>query len=552
MAFRTKRNSMLHQVLKDPAREVAINEEIAKGAQWIIEGPLRRVPPYYFTYLTFCKQRWIGQQLLSVFTQEFRDRTQEYYKRAIDNGLVLVNDEVASTDQVLKNGDLIMHRTHKHEQPVTSRPIKIVHQDDDLVVIDKPGGLPVHPTGRFNFNTVMALLEHENKIVCHPCNRLDRLTSGLMFLAKNSKSAEKLGQQIRDRTVSKQYLALVIGKFPPTAEVEGNMRTVDPKLSLNMMDNHPDSKTSCTKFKFVSYDKETDRSLVLCMPETGRTHQIRVHLQHLGFPIVNDPIYSNPEVWGPTLGKNFTAETADVEKIAAALDKAGKTEPAQSYEYPNAKGEMLSGEVCDICDTPLYTDPGPNDLNLYLHALRYKAQDNSWSYDTDIPEWATNVHMKFMRKALEEARKAPDLPGAFAVGAVLVHDGEILETGYTRELEGNTHAEENALAKLAKRGQEIPEGTCLYTTMEPCTYRLSGNKPCNERVLENPAIKTVFVGVMEPSTFVQNNTSRSTLEREGVIYIKIPGVSEEALQIAEKGHRVGTKRKIDSQSEPTS
>lgn len=596
---------MLHHILKDPAREVAINQEISKGAKWVIEGPLRRVPPYYYTYLTFCKQRWIGQTLLDVFASEFRDRSKEYYQRAIEEELVLVNDKVATVDQILCNGDLIMHRTHKHEQPVTSRKIKIVHEDDDLVVIDKPNGLPVHPTGRFNFNTVMAILEHENKIVCHPCNRLDRLTSGLMFLAKNSKSAEKLGQQIRDRTVQKEYLALVVGEFPLRAGVEGEMLTVDPKLSLNMMSGdiktytfddietviveesdesdvtpptapetvettisrsntdeaglekepevqtnasgkkrrrqkvmkpEKDTKFSKTTFQRVSYDKKSNRSLVLCRPRTGRTHQIRVHLQHLGFPISNDPIYSNPAVWGPELGRNLKLQTAPVESIRLSLDNCGKTEPAHSYDHPDSKGEMLSGETCSVCDTALYTDPGVNDLDLYLHALKYEAHDKKWSYETEMPWWAVAEHSRFMELALNEARKAPDLDGAFAVGAVLVHNGTVLETGYTRELEGNTHAEQNALTKLANRGVAIPPGTCLYTTMEPCTYRLSGNLPCSDRVIANRNITTTFVGVLEPGTFVENNTSRSKLQDEGLVYLQVPGYAEEALKIAEKGH----------------
>lgn len=538
--FRVKNNTMLHKVLKDPAREAAIQEEIAQGAQWVIDGPLRRVPPYYFTYLTFCKQRWLDRTLFDIFSKEFRDRPIDYYRRAIDSGLVLVNDKPANLETKLQSGDLLTHRTHKHEQPVSSRPVQIVFQDDELVVVDKPSGIPAHPTGRFKFNTVVSLLQADYGIHCHPCNRLDRLTSGLMFMAKNPKGADRIGKQIRDREVSKQYLALCVGKFS-TEEVTVDLpiRTVAPKVTLNMVD-HVEGKESVTKFQRVSYDPKTNYSLVLCSPQTGRTHQIRVHLQHLGFPIANDPIYSSKDVWGSNLGKGVSYQSAladdQLQSLIDNLDAVGKTAYATSAAHPDSKGEMLSGEKCSICETELYTDPGPNDLDLWLHALRYRAPLHKWDYETALPDWATDLHMPYMRLALDEARKAPDLPGAFAVGAALVHEGEVLATGYTRELEGNTHAEQNALAKLKEQGRDIPEGTCLYTTMEPCTERLSGNLPCCDRVLQHPNIKTVFVGVMEPQDFIANNTSRQRLENAGMAYIQIPGVAEEALNIAKKGH----------------
>lgn len=142
-----------------------------------------------------------------------------------------VNKTVADLQTIIRNGDQISHRTHKHEPPVTSRPIKIVFEDDELCVIDKPSGIPVHPTGRYRFNTVVMILKHEQHKNVHrkyltflikikinnpfkACNRLDRLTSGLMFLAKSGKGADKMGALLRDREVKKEYIARVVGEFP--------------------------------------------------------------------------------------------------------------------------------------------------------------------------------------------------------------------------------------------------------------------------------------------------------------------------------------------------
>lgn len=143
------------------SQETTIADEVAQGAKYVIDGPLRRVPPYYFTYLTFCKQRWRDKNLLDLFTTEFRDRDAAYYKQAIESGQVTVNKKVADLNTIIRNGDQISHRTHKHEPPVSSRPIRIVYEDDELCVIDKPSGMPVHPTGRYRFNTAVQILKHE-------------------------------------------------------------------------------------------------------------------------------------------------------------------------------------------------------------------------------------------------------------------------------------------------------------------------------------------------------------------------------------------------------
>lgn len=323
------------------------------------------------------------------------------------------------------------------------------------------------------------------------------------------------------------------------------LTTVAPKVALNRI--KPDGKPAKTEFKRISYDGQT--SIVRCRPYTGRTHQIRVHLQYLGHPIANDPIYSNEWVWGPELGKDGAGDDAELE---ARLSEIGRSRPASTWITPvdyakfeegrsKAKenggfGEALLNEKCDVCRSDLYSDPGSNDLDLWLHALTYSSLDKSWSYETEFPEWALEPSRKFMKLAMEEAKKCEGTETAFSVGAVLVKDGEVLETGYSRELPGNTHAEQCALEKyFAKNGgvRDVPEGTVIFTTMEPCSERLSGNLPCVDRILGS-IIKTVFVGVVEPDTFVANNTGRKKLADAGIEYIHIPGYEEECLAIATK------------------
>lgn len=254
-----------------------------------------------------------------------------------------------------------------------------------------------------------------------PCNRLDRLTSGVMFIAKHPKSAEELSQQITQRTVRKEYIARVKGEFPD-GEVVCDMPIlqISPKLGLNRV--RANGRTARTVFKKLAYyppttnngsknssspqQTETDEtrpgteegySVVRCLPVTGRTHQLRVHLQFLGHPIANDPIYCNRRVWGANLGANDADASQDTdEDIITRLSRMGKSEVADAVayhdemvdEYNKKKAEKMSGELCDICQTPLYTDPGEQELSLWLHSLRYEDAGGSWSYVSPLPAWA--------------------------------------------------------------------------------------------------------------------------------------------------------------------
>ncbi|KAL8721819.1 MAG: hypothetical protein Q9225_001574 [Loekoesia sp. 1 TL-2023] len=394
---------------------------------YYLEDGLRKVRPYHFTYNTYCKQRWRGRELLDIFATEFRDRPQEYYKDAIECGNVTINGQkVSSVQQIVKNGDVISHTLHRHEPPVTAQPIGIVHEDNNMIVINKPAGVPVHPAGRYNYNSIVEIMRAERGHGWNPlpCNRLDRLTSGVMFVGKHPKAAEKLTDQIMARTVKKEYVARVIGEFPEGDVIcDQPVMQISPKLGLNRA--RASGKDARTIFKRMAFypprpmtngsgpkpedhrsEKEKTQdskmawkgkegySIVRCLPLTGRTHQLRVHLQFLGHPISNDPIYCNQRVFGPSLAAG-DALSDDDEDIISRLSKMGKSEAAEAIEYDEMmeeynkkKAEKLTGERCEVCDTPLYSDPGPHELGIYLHARRYACQDGNWEYETPLPEWA--------------------------------------------------------------------------------------------------------------------------------------------------------------------
>ncbi|KAJ5558573.1 hypothetical protein N7461_002545 [Penicillium sp. DV-2018c] len=439
-------------------------------APYYLEGGFRRIKPYHYTYNTNCKERWRGRTLVEIFTSEFRDRKPEYYvrginlipdkskkifrannqqRKALEDGLVQVNGVVATPDTRLKNGQVISHTLHRHEPPVTSLPVGIIHEDDDLLVIDKPAGIPVHAAGRYHFNTVIEILRADrgSEWTPRPCNRLDRLTSGIMFIGKHPKGAEKMATALKARSVQKEYIARVKGKFPDGVVVcDQPIMQVSPKLGLNRV--RATGKEATTKFRRLAYyppeaatetahlvpgeggrpatpppvlcNESEGYSIVHCFPLTGRTHQIRVHLQFLGHPITNDPIYSNRRVFGPELGKAEASAERD-EEIVARLSLMGKTEipdtvsyrmhltaapnvppntdpvlvneimhreqVAASEAYEKRKGEKLSGVLCDVCGTELYSDPGPHELGIFLHAVAYADKDGDWGYRSPMPRW---------------------------------------------------------------------------------------------------------------------------------------------------------------------
>lgn len=398
------------------------------GSPWprpyYFENGLRRVNPYHFTYNTNAKGRWRQRPLLEIFSEEFRDRSYEYYKNAIETGNICINGEKVPTDAIVHNGDVVSHTIHRHEPPVTPDPVGIVHEDEDIIVINKPAGVPVHPAGRYNFNSVIEIVRDQRGYQFNPlpCNRLDRLTSGIMFLGKHRRGAEEMCAQILNRTVMKEYVARVAGKFPEGEIVcEKPILQISPKLGLNAV--RANGKTARTVFRRLAYYPPKDSamengdvgetintellnddtpwkrlqgySIVRCAPLTGRTHQIRVHLQFLGHPISNDPIYSNQRVFGPALAEG-SADSDNDDNIIERLSKMGKEEVADAIayhdemvdQYQARKAEKMTGEKCDVCDTPLYSDPGPHELGIYLHARKYADMTGKWAYETQLPAWA--------------------------------------------------------------------------------------------------------------------------------------------------------------------
>ncbi|KAH9163776.1 hypothetical protein EDB89DRAFT_2247469 [Lactarius sanguifluus] len=206
---------------------------------------LRKIAPYWYPYTTMTKGRWLDREVLEIVSTEFRDRSIEYYRYALESGITTINGNIAKPGTIVRNGDRIENVVHRHEPPVTSRPVKILHEDreSEFIVIDKPGSIPVHATGRYFYLSLVEILQREfgyQKV--YTVNRLDRLTSGLMIIGLSSSRTHVLSQEFVQGEVKKEYIARCSGEFPAEeVVVDQPLLTVDRQMGLNIV--HPDGKT---------------------------------------------------------------------------------------------------------------------------------------------------------------------------------------------------------------------------------------------------------------------------------------------------------------------
>ncbi|KAG9312337.1 pseudouridine synthase [Chiua virens] len=387
-------------------------------------GGLKKMPPYWYPYTTMAKERWLGREILEIVSTEFRDRSMEYYRYALESGVTTINGKVAKPDTIVRNGDRIENVVHRHEPPVTAKPVKIIHHDKDrdFLVINKPGSIPVHASGRYYRHSLVELLRNEfgfEKV--YTINRLDRLTSGLMIIPLNADLARSLTDEFMKGSVRKEYIARCKGEFPEEEVIcEEPLLTVDRQMGLNIV--HPEGKPAKTVFNRLRYDANTDTSVLRCRPFTGRSHQIRVHLQYLGHPIVNDPVYSEERIWGPNLGKNGIDVEPNSERFPPTAPEHLKTDdsPESLATVPKPGGNSNGGtdntnevpqgvkllpretghDIGMGSPVPLSTEA----VDIITRLRNMKDEDEDWSRWRDVVFRAKGALMP------KSFRRAPPLP----------------------------------------------------------------------------------------------------------------------------------------------
>lgn len=241
-----------------------------------------------------------GQRIDKILVKALTDFSRTQIQMLIQDGHVLVNGKaIKASYKVEVNDEVMVHIPEPEATDILAEdiPLDIVYEDQDVIVVNKPTGMIVHPSaGIYKGTLVNALLYHCHDLsgingVMRPgiVHRIDKETSGLLMVAKNDMAHASLSEQLQEHTVIRRYLALVHGLISHEfGRIEAPIGR-DPKDRQKMTCTDKNAKDAITNFKVLERFK--DMTLVECRLETGRTHQIRVHMQYIGHPVYGDPQY---------------------------------------------------------------------------------------------------------------------------------------------------------------------------------------------------------------------------------------------------------------------
>ena len=272
----------------------------------------------------------IDRHLVTALPELSRSRIQQL----IRSGSIRLNGAITRPHQIVRTGDQI-ELTNPPPEKIETRPeaipLEILFEDDDLIVINKPAGMTVHPgAGHHEHTLVNALLHHcstlsgiggkERPGIVH---RLDKETSGCLVAAKNDIAHRELSKQFATRTVEKIYLALVAGKLRKQTGVIEEKIGRHPVQRKRMSVSSPRGREARTEYRVLRLNEQA--SLIECRLHSGRTHQIRVHLHHLGHPVLGDKIY------GLRFAKNFPRQMLHAWKLGFRHTRTGER---KNFEAP--------------------------------------------------------------------------------------------------------------------------------------------------------------------------------------------------------------------------
>lgn len=272
-------------------------------------------------------------------------------QKAADAGFVHVNDRPVKSNYKVRAGDVVtlMLDRPRHDTSILPEdiPLNVVYEDDDVMVINKNAGLVVHPgVGNFTGTLVNALAYYLRDVPTYDPNdpevglvhRIDKDTSGLLVVAKTPEAKTSLGAQFFNKTTHRSYNALVWGHFvEDEGRIEGNI-TRDPKDRLRMTVTSPDSgigKPAVTHYRVI--ERFGYVTLVECILETGRTHQIRAHMKHIGHPLFADERYGGMEV---LRGERSSSYKAFIKNCFELCPRQALHARTLGFVHPKTKQQM--------------------------------------------------------------------------------------------------------------------------------------------------------------------------------------------------------------------
>ena len=240
-----------------------------------------------------------GVRIDSYISRECEELTRSYIQRLIEDGQIQVNKQIVKSNYKVRNNDIIIIdilEPIKLEIIPEDIKLDILYEDEDLIVVNKAQGMVVHPAvGNYSGTMVNALMKHCTDLsgingVMRPgiVHRIDKDTSGVILVAKNDFSHRSLAEQLKEHSVNRRYIALVEGV------IKADKGTIDGAIGRHhtdrkKMDIVSGGKHAITHFKVIK--RLNNYTLIEAVLETGRTHQIRVHMAHIGHPVVGDTVY---------------------------------------------------------------------------------------------------------------------------------------------------------------------------------------------------------------------------------------------------------------------
>ena len=273
--------------------------------------PIRIVEPYAHTRHVKIPTSFQGVPLIDFLSERYPYRSRAYWAERVQAGDVRIEgSDMSHPEDVFKRASAVTFFTPRVVEPTVPDEVRIVGEGEGWVAVDKPAPMPVHPGGRYFKNTCLAITEELLGQKIYPVHRLDAVTSGLVVFATDDRMASTMTQALSEGRVEKEYRAHVFGR------VEDDEQIIDQPIRRKLgfvfesvplevtaqeaADTEPTIESSKSKGRGNLKQAQTlirvlergqDSSLVQCIPLTGRTHQIRLHCQAMGHPILEDPIY---------------------------------------------------------------------------------------------------------------------------------------------------------------------------------------------------------------------------------------------------------------------
>lgn len=306
-----------------------------------------------------------GQEPLRVdkfLMNRIENATRTKIQKGAEAGCILVNEKVVKSNYRVKPGDVITvvfaHPPREIELIPQDIPIDIVYEDDDFIIVNKQPGLVVHPGyGNYTGTLVNALVFHfqnlpkstlrqaqgddrgnEEELRPGLVHRLDKNTSGIMVIAKNELSMNRLAKDFFDRNLDRKYVALVWGDFEEDeGTITGNIgRSLKNRKVMDVFPGGEHGKHAVTHYKVL--ERFGYVTLIECKLETGRTHQIRAHLQHIGHPLFNDDTYGGDRI---LKGTTFSKYKQFIENCFALMPRHALHAKSLGFKHPSTKKKVF-------------------------------------------------------------------------------------------------------------------------------------------------------------------------------------------------------------------